>query len=72
MRSISVWLRGSGEGQYTVSTRTDDPAAIRISVQPTEGWTKYTAKYTAPDGVVQLFFIFNGKGAVDFLKFELE
>lgn len=72
VRSISVWLRGSGEGQYTVSTRTDDPAAIRISVQPTEGWTKYTAKYTAPDGVVQLFFIFNGKGAVDFLKFELE
>lgn len=37
-----------------------------------EEWTKYTAAYAAPDGTAQLSFIFNGKGAVDFLKFELE
>lgn len=72
VRSISVWLQGSGEGQLMVSTRIDDPAAIRIPVRPTEEWTKYTAAYAAPDGTAPLSFIFNGKGAVDFLKFELE
>lgn len=72
VRSVSVWLRGGGEGRLMVSTGIDDPTAIYIPVQPAKGWTKYTAKYAAPDGVKQLSFIFNGTGAIDFLKFELE
>ena len=68
VRSVSVWLRGSGEGKLMVSTGIDDPAAIWIPVQPTDVWTKYTAVYAPPDGTGQLPFIFNGKGAIDFWK----
>lgn len=71
VRSVSVWLRG-GEGHFMVSTGVDDPTAICISVRPTEKWTKYTASYAPVDGVAQISFIFTGKGAVDFLKFELK
>lgn len=70
-RTISVWLRGSGEGQFMVgSTIIDEPAAALFSVQPTEEWTQYTAPFAVPNGITQLCFSFNGKGAVDFLKFE--
>ena len=72
VHSISVWLRGSGEGQFTATTGIDDAAAVQIPVKPTSDWTKYTMPFFVPDGVVQLSFTFNGTGAVDFLKFELE
>ncbi len=72
VKSISVWLRGSGSGWLTVSTVVDDPAAIQIPVRPAKEWTKYTAPYAAPDGTAPLSFIFTGDGAVDFLKFQLE
>lgn len=70
-RTISVWLRGNGEGQVTVGTIVEEPAAALIPVKPTEEWTKYTVPFTVPDEVSQLCFYFNGTGAVDFLKFEL-
>lgn len=72
VHSISVWLRGSGEGQLTVATGIDDAAAVQIPVKPTSDWTKYTMPFSVPDGIAQLSFTFNGTGAVDFLKFELE
>lgn len=68
--SISLWLRGSGEGQLMVATTIDGPAAALISVYPSMEWTKYTASFHIPGGITQLCFIFNGTGAVDFLKFE--
>lgn len=71
-RAISIWLRGSGEGKLmVVGNIVDESAAALFSVRPTEEWTQYTAPLTVPDGITQLCFIFNGKGAVDFLKFEL-
>lgn len=72
VRSISVWLRGGGEGYFTVAAKMDDLASIQISVQPASVWTKYTAAFAVPDGIAQLYFIFNGTDAVDFLKFEFE
>lgn len=70
-RTISVWLRGSGEGQLMVGTIVEEPAAALIPVHPSEEWTRYTAPLAVPDRTTQLCFIFNGTGAVDFLKFEL-
>lgn len=69
-RSISLWLRGSGEGQFVVGTTVDKPAAALIPVHPSKEWTKYTSPFNIPNGITQLCFIFNGTGAVDFLKFE--
>ena len=70
--SISLWLRGSGEGQLMVGTTVDEPAVALIPVHSSKEWTKYTAPFSVPDGITQLCFIFNGRGAVDFLKFEFE
>ena len=72
LRSISVWLRGSGEGQLTAATGIDGAAAAQIPVRPASNWTKCTAPVSVPDGIAQLSFVFHGTGAVDFLKFELE
>ena len=73
LRSVTVELRGSGEGELLVSDSPDmSPTAARIPVElNTSRWTERTAPCALPDGVRPLYFQFKGKGSVDFGSFTL-
>lgn len=67
--TISITVRGD-EGNITVCTKLDKPIAT-INMNKSNQWNHYSAKFNVPNGIAPLYFIYNGKGKVDFLEFTL-
>ena len=72
-RGISADVRGEADGVLAVSLDPEgreEVCPIRVSVR---GETQTAeAPCRIPDGVHALYFTFRGKGALDFLSFELK
>jgi hypothetical protein len=70
-RKIFVTTRGNGNGEFVVRDGADIAVAAKIAVVPSKEWQTAEAPLNIADGTGALYFTFNGKGAVDFLRFEI-
>ncbi len=68
--SITVTVRGKGRG--TLLVRADEEVLAEIPVTPSRGWTQFSAACLPAAGERALSVTYQGKGSIDFLKFELE
>lgn len=69
---ISVEIRGSAEGIVEIHTRPEGEkiGEIGISVSGLE-WQTFSGNIHADNGKTALYFIFHGKGSIDFRRFTL-
>lgn len=67
---ISVEVCGSANGTITVTDGVDTVA--KIEVEPCKAPAVFSSELNIEDGVKPLYFTFNGKGAFNFILFELE
>ncbi|MDE7352233.1 MAG: family 43 glycosylhydrolase [Acetatifactor sp.] len=74
LRRIHVTLRGRAEGCLQVFADPEGSSLIaRIPVSARgRDWTEFSAQAQMGNGVSALYFIYSGRGSVDFLEFELE
>lgn len=70
--AIAVSVRGTAVGTILVSTALDGAPAARISVRPADTFAFFSAPFKIKAGVHPLFFRYEGNGAFDFDKFEIE
>ena len=72
LHSVSVRVRGAGEGKIEVRTAPDgDPIAV-IGVYPKNTWKMFCAPVERPvSGKQALYFTYTGEGYVDLMSFTL-
>ena len=70
-KTVTVTVRGSGSGVIKAYTDWVHPAAAALPVVPSSEWADFTAPINVSAGVVPLFFVFEGDGAIDFSTFEV-
>ena len=70
-RTISVSVRGTGTGCFTVRDERDGIVVARILVQPSAVWRNFYAPLIIAPGCHPLYFTYEGDGAVDFFSFTL-
>lgn len=68
---LSVWMRGSAQGDVICSTSIGGSPVAQITIQATDQWREFSAPLSNIHGVYPLFFSFHGTGSVDFLAFSL-
>lgn len=74
-KSIGVEIRGRAEGSLRVYDAEYGGrllAEIPVSVQDKEQWSRAEASFASPTEKAPLFFVYEGKGALDFLAFTLQ
>lgn len=72
LSSVSVSVRGSGEGKIEVKTQDGGPAIAEIAISSSADWTEFSADLKEPvSGEKALYFTYKGKGYIDFKEFEL-
>lgn len=67
--TISVTVRGKGNGKILVSTCVDSEILGETKFSATENWKTINAKYRVKKGKKALFFTYNGHGSIDLLNF---
>jgi len=67
--AITITVRGKGRGEIIV--KNEEKIISTISLQPSTHWECYKGVLETVRGEQNLYFSYNGKGAVDFLEFEL-
>ena len=73
--SITVSVRGKAKGELKVYDAYENGnllASVPIDIKEKKVWTDHAAPFSAEKAVRPLFFVYEGKGAVDFLSFELK
>lgn len=65
---LSLWVRGTGEGEFEV--KIGEETAARIPVAPSVAWQQVEADLTA-HGTSALRFLYHGAGRAEFLQFAL-
>ncbi|HAL74552.1 MAG TPA: hypothetical protein DCM45_05595 [Clostridiales bacterium] len=71
LRSLAITVRGKARGRMLIKNKPEGESLSEISIQPSAGWTRFEAPMSVPDGVQALFFVYEGRGAIDFLDFTL-
>ena len=72
LRRIGVTVRGRADGCLGVYADPEGGHKIaEIPVKSRRDWTEFSAEAGAEDGIGALYFIFKGKGSMDFLEFVL-
>lgn len=71
-RQVSVTVRGDANGTLKLCTDRSLPPVASIPVKPSEGWTEYTGRLAVPEGIVPLYFIYEGSGQLDFFAFQIQ
>ncbi len=71
LSSVSVTVRSEESGTLFVQSEADGGEIAAIPIEPGDGWQEYTASAKAADGKTALYFIYHGKGAIEFQKFTL-
>ena len=69
IKTITVTIRGSGDGTLEVHTKPEGSICGKIPVQPSEQWKTTDIAVAIPDGVHALYFRFCGTGKMDFKQF---
>ena len=73
LKTITVSLRGQGEGQMEVRLRPNEAPIALFSVHPEAAWKQFTGIVNTPvSGKQALYFTYSGEGYVDFNSFTLE
>ncbi|MFR7829654.1 MAG: family 43 glycosylhydrolase [Eubacterium sp.] len=67
--TISVTVRGKGNGKILVSTCEDSEILGETKFSATENWKTFNAKCRVKKGKKALFFTYNGHGSIDLLNF---
>ncbi|MBD5505401.1 MAG: family 43 glycosylhydrolase [Lachnospiraceae bacterium] len=70
--TITVRVRVTATGTILVLTDLDQEPVAKISVQPASAFSFFSAPFKIKEGVWPLFFRYEGKGALDFEKFEIQ
>ena len=65
---LSLWVRGTGEGEFEV--KIGEETAARIPVGPSAAWQQADTDLTA-HGTSALRFVYHGAGRAEFLQFSL-
>lgn len=71
-KEIMVSVRGMTKGTVSVLTALGQEPVARINVCPADGFSLFKARLKIGEGVYPLFFRFEGEGAIDFDKFEIQ
>lgn len=73
LKSITVTLRGQGNGQMEVRLHPDHAPIALFSVHPDCDWKQFTGIVNTPvTGKEALYFTYSGEGYVDFNSFALD
>jgi arabinoxylan arabinofuranohydrolase len=67
--TVTVKVRGTGNGAFIISTEADGKAAGRIALKPTQNWKEFSNIVKLPMGKSALYIRYEGSGAVDFTSF---
>jgi hypothetical protein len=67
-RGISITVRGDCSGTVSVYSETGGEALAEIAVEPSDMWAIFESPLAVLNGVMPLYFKFNGKGGFDFLE----
>lgn len=70
--TLTVCVRSSGKGTLAIRTDLDADDDVKITIEPSKGWTEYKAELDKNTEKCALYFVYSGEGALDFssLKFE--
>ncbi len=68
---ISITVRGYAKGVFEVKTAWDGEVLVKIPVDYTNVWKKYTLSIQLADGIHALYFTFRGQGNAMLKSFEL-
>ncbi len=71
IREIEIVVRGIARGKMIVKISGEDEPAGETKVMPSRKWVKYRMAVRIPDGKAALYFVYEGCGKIDFLKFTL-
>lgn len=71
-KEIMVSVRGTAKGTVSVLTALGQEFVARINVCPADGFSLFKARLEIGEGVYPLFFRYEGEGAFDFDKFEIQ
>ncbi len=69
---IAVSIRGKGSGDlilYVDEKRQEKIAVFNISVDDSKNWCKYFSQFQIEKGTYPIYFLYLGKGLIDFLDF---
>lgn len=69
VKTITVTVRGSGNGVLEVRTEANGSICGKILILPSEQWRNTDIAVSIPDGVHALYFRFRGTGQLDFKQF---
>ena len=68
-KKISVEVRGTADGEFVVRDGLGGEVVSRIKVEPSEGWTTFSAPLSIGAGRHALYFTYEGNGSADFNSF---
>lgn len=71
-KEISVWGKGSAQGQLIVKTSMEKEAVACINITASRQLKKFSASLLPLRGTYALYFIYKGNGYFDFHQFELD
>jgi len=69
---VSVTVRGTAEGCFTVRDGRGGNIVARVKVEPSEEWRSFEAELNIEKGIKPLYFTYEGRGYADFMAFELK
>ena len=67
--AVSVTVRGKARGTMEVRTKENGPAVGTIEIAPSDSWKVFAGDVKIPAGVQELWFVYTGRGKLDFLEF---
>lgn len=70
-KTIKLLVRGNAEGVMKVSTERQDNVISLLQIIPESDWNEVTAHISCDRKNVALCFLFEGKGSLDFKRFEI-
>jgi hypothetical protein len=68
-KQLTVEIRGTADGMFTVRDGRNGPIAARIPVSPSETWSTHSAPLSLDRGTHALYFTYEGRGFADFKSF---
>ena len=71
-KEIGVTVRGNGVGYIKVTNSLNNEVIVNIPIKAQNDWKSFVASGELPKGKQGLFFIYEGVGYIDFLKFEIK
>lgn len=71
-KKLTLSLRGTFKGTVEVLTEFDGIPMASISIEPSENWRSFEARFSLPGGTYPIYLRFVGKGKADLIEFTLK